>query len=101
MVDVRGFEPLTPCLQSRLGKTLNAFAGAAYNENHRDSRSSSVPKLYRSIRIRGPTTRTRGQARHCLLLPQGCPLDNRQGFVDLLCSNLVGLTLICSHVAAD
>ena len=47
MVDVRGFEPLTPCLQSRLGKTLNAFAGAAYNETHRNSRSSNVPKLYR------------------------------------------------------
>src|SRR6516225_1925741 len=58
MVDVRGFEPLTPCLQSRLGKTLNAFTGAAYNENHRNSRSSNVPKLYRSIRIRGLMTRT-------------------------------------------
>src|SRR5215469_15794396 len=53
MVDVRGFEPLTPCLQSRLGKTLNAFAGVACNEIHRNSRSSNVPKLYRSIRIKG------------------------------------------------
>src|SRR5215831_7997658 len=32
----------------------------AYNENHRNSRSLIVPKLYRSIRIRGLTTRTRG-----------------------------------------
>ena len=47
MVDVRGFEPLTPCLQSRLGKTLNAFAGVAYTENQRRSRFSNVPKLYR------------------------------------------------------
>ena len=47
MVDVRGFEPLTPCLQSRLGKTLNASAGVAYTENQRRSRFSNVPKLYR------------------------------------------------------
>jgi len=38
MVDVRGFEPLTPCLQSRLGKTLNAFAGVAYTETQQNSR---------------------------------------------------------------
>jgi len=47
LVDVAGIEPATPCMQSRLGKTLNAFAGVAYNESHRNSRFSNVPKLYR------------------------------------------------------
>jgi hypothetical protein len=42
-VDVGGFEPLTPCLQSMEGKTLNAFAGVAYTENQRNLRSSIVP----------------------------------------------------------
>ena len=49
LVDVAGLEPAAPCLQSRLGKTLNAFAGVAYTKNQRDSRFSNVPKLYRSI----------------------------------------------------
>src|SRR5215469_12259858 len=56
LVDVAGLEPAAPCLQSRLGKTLNALVGAAYTENQRNSRSVIVPKLYRSIRIRGLTT---------------------------------------------
>ena len=56
VVDVRGFEPLTPCLQSRLGKTLNAFAGVAYTENHQNSRSLIVPKLYRDHKISFPET---------------------------------------------
>src|SRR5215469_3698595 len=47
LVDVAGLEPAAPCLQSRLGKTLNAFAGVAYTETHRNSRSLIVPKLYR------------------------------------------------------
>jgi hypothetical protein len=47
LVDVRGFEPLTPCLQSRLGKTLKCFDGVAYTDNQRNSRSSNVPKLSR------------------------------------------------------
>src|SRR5215469_12861105 len=72
LVDVAGLEPAAPCLQSRLGKTLSCFVGAAYNENHRNSRSSNVPKLYRSIRIRGLTTRTRGPfrltAKECKIL---------------------------------
>jgi hypothetical protein len=55
MVDVRRFELPTPCLQSRLGKTLNALAGVAYNEHHRNSRSSNVPKLSQSIRIKDLT----------------------------------------------
>ena len=41
---------LTPCLQSMEGKTLNAFAGAAYTENQRNFRSSIVPKLSRDFR---------------------------------------------------
>ena len=50
LVDVAGLEPAAPCLQSRLGKTLNALAGVAYAENQRNSRSSIVPKLYREFR---------------------------------------------------
>jgi len=46
-MDVRGLEPLTPCLQSRLRKTPNALSGVAYSTNQRNSRSSNVPKLYR------------------------------------------------------
>ena len=48
-MDVRGFEPLTPCLQSRLGKILTAFAGAAYTKSHRNSRPLIVPNFYRSV----------------------------------------------------
>jgi len=48
MVDVTGIEPATPCLQSRLGKILNALSGVAYTENRLISRSSNVPKLSRS-----------------------------------------------------
>ena len=47
-MDVTGIEPVTPCLQSRLGKTLNALSGVAYTETQRNSRSSIVPKLYRN-----------------------------------------------------
>src|SRR5215469_3976772 len=47
LVDVAGLEPAAPCLQSRLGKILTAFAGVAYTENQRRSRFSNVPKLYR------------------------------------------------------
>ena len=47
LVDVRGFEPLTPCLQRGRSKILNGFVGVAYTENQRSSRSSNVPKLYR------------------------------------------------------
>jgi hypothetical protein len=32
-VDVTGIEPVTPCLQSRRGKTLKALSGVAYTEN--------------------------------------------------------------------
>ena len=39
MVDVTGFEPATPCLQSRPGKTLNSFVGVAYTE------TSEIPAL--------------------------------------------------------
>src|SRR5215831_12530157 len=48
MVDVRRLELPPPCLQSRLEKTLNALSGVAYTETGRNSRSSNVPKLYRS-----------------------------------------------------
>jgi integrase len=52
MVDVRGFEPLTPCLQRGRSKILNGFVGVAYTENQRNSRFSVVPKLYRNYRGR-------------------------------------------------
>jgi len=48
-----GLERLTPCLQSRLGKTLNALAGVAYTENSQNPRSLIVPKLYRVL-LTGP-----------------------------------------------
>jgi len=49
LVNVVGIEAVTPCLQSRPGKTLNALSGVAYTENQRNSRSSNVPKLYRKL----------------------------------------------------
>ena len=39
LVDVTGIEPVTPCLQSRRGKTLKALPGVAYTENWRNFRS--------------------------------------------------------------
>jgi hypothetical protein len=51
-VDVTGIEPVTPCLQSWEGKTLNALTGVAYTENQRNSRSSNVPKLSRISELR-------------------------------------------------
>src|SRR5215471_871416 len=49
LVDVTGIEPATSCLQSRLGKSLNALSGVAYTETLLNSRSSIVPKLYREF----------------------------------------------------
>jgi hypothetical protein len=40
-------------LAKQVKETLNAFAGVAYTENQRNSRSSNVPKLYRGVPIRG------------------------------------------------
>jgi len=45
MVDVTGIEPVTPCLQSEQGKTLNSFVGVAYTENQRSSRSFKYPEV--------------------------------------------------------
>jgi hypothetical protein len=45
LVDVRGLEPLTPCLQSRPGKILTALSGVAYTETDRIFALSIVPKL--------------------------------------------------------
>ena len=50
LVDVRGFEPLTPCLQSWEGKTLKALPGVANTENNEISALSVVPKLSRAFR---------------------------------------------------
>jgi hypothetical protein len=47
LVDVAGLEPAAPCLQSWRQETLTCFAGVAYTENQRNSRSPNVPKLYR------------------------------------------------------
>jgi hypothetical protein len=52
LVDVRGFEPLTPCLQSRWGKTLKCFDGVAYTDFQQNSHSPNVPKLYRVFYLR-------------------------------------------------
>src|SRR5215471_5607568 len=45
LVDVRGFEALTPCLQSRQDKTLIALSGVAHTENRRNFRSLNCPEL--------------------------------------------------------
>ena len=47
LVDVAEFAPATPCLQSKEGEILNAFAGVAYTENQPNSRSSIILKLSR------------------------------------------------------
>src|SRR5215469_12091328 len=59
LVDVAGLEPAAPCLQSRLGKTLNALAGVASAKNQRNSRSLILPKLYREFRRPELPTRNR------------------------------------------
>jgi hypothetical protein len=46
MVDVTGIEPVTPCLQSRAGKTLTALSGVAYTKISEIFVLSNVPKLY-------------------------------------------------------
>jgi len=45
LVDVRGLEPLTPCLQSKRGKTLTALFGVAYTEYQLDFRSLKCPEV--------------------------------------------------------
>jgi hypothetical protein len=45
LVDVTGIEPVTPCLQSRRGKTLKALSGVAYTENWRNFRSLKCPEV--------------------------------------------------------
>src|SRR5262249_45093084 len=47
-----GLERLTPCLQSRLGKILNALSGVAYTEIQQDSRFSAVPKVVPNVASR-------------------------------------------------
>ena len=47
LVDVTGIEPVTPCLQTRRGKTLTALSGVAYAEISEISALLSVPKLSR------------------------------------------------------
>jgi len=49
LVDVTGIEPATPCLQSKVIKTLNALSGVAYTEIHKIFAPSNVPKLYRGF----------------------------------------------------
>ena len=49
MVDVTGIEPVTPCLQSRRGKTLKALSGVAYTETGEIVALLNVPKLHRTI----------------------------------------------------
>jgi len=45
LVDVTGLEPVTPCLQTRQGKTLTALSGVAYTENQRNFRSLKCPEV--------------------------------------------------------
>jgi len=45
LVDVTGIEPVTPCLQSRPGKTQTALSGVAYMENQRNFRSLKCPEV--------------------------------------------------------
>jgi len=45
LVDVTGIEPVTPCLQSRRGKTLKALSGVVYTENWRNSCSLKCPEV--------------------------------------------------------
>jgi hypothetical protein len=47
LVDVTGIEPVTPCLQKKLGKSLNALSGVAYTKIDKISALLSVPKLSR------------------------------------------------------
>jgi len=51
LVDVTGIEPVTPCLQSRRGKTLKALSGdVAYTENQRNFRSLKCSEVVPSFR---------------------------------------------------
>ncbi len=45
LVNVVGIEAVTPCLQGRAGKTLNALSGVAYTETDKIFALSNVPKL--------------------------------------------------------
>jgi len=47
MTVVAGLEPATPCLQSRLGKTLNASLVSLTRKTDEIPALSNVPKLYR------------------------------------------------------
>jgi len=52
VVDVAAIEPATTCLQSGLGKTLEAikcFAGVAYTNHERNLRSLITPRLHRIL----------------------------------------------------
>jgi hypothetical protein len=55
MVDVTGIEPVTPCLQSRRGKTLNALSGVAYTENQQNFRSLKCTEVVPSCSVQAPT----------------------------------------------
>ena len=51
LVDVTGIEPVTPCLQTRRGKTLTALSGVAYAEISELSALLNVPKLSRTRQL--------------------------------------------------
>jgi hypothetical protein len=75
-VDVRGLEPLTPCLQSRADKTLNALPGVAYTETDKIFALSKVPKLYRisaSLLSAFHGVATACQIQLLILLIKSCP----------------------------
>jgi hypothetical protein len=51
LVDVTGIEPVTPCLQTRRGKTVTALSGVAYAEISEISALLIVPKLSRTSQL--------------------------------------------------
>jgi len=64
VVDVAAIEPATTCLQSGLGKTLEAikcFAGVAYTNHERNLRSLITPRLYRILAAVGSEYATRNK----------------------------------------
>jgi hypothetical protein len=50
-VDVRGLEPLTPCLQRKLGQNTKCLSGVAYTRINKIFALSNVPKLSRTRQL--------------------------------------------------
>ena len=48
-MDVRGLEPLIPCLQRVMGRNTKCFVWCRLHKNQQDFRSFKCPKLYRAF----------------------------------------------------